>query len=477
MAVDKLVDSTQLNSDLTSVANAIREKTGGTSSLAFPSGYVTAINSIPIYSTKSVEKNLTKVTISNSASTVISNNEYYAELTPDSGYFISSVTVQMGGTNITSQAFSGVGDGFSVTTNLLHYYIKNIVSTRSSFKAELLKEPGIVSISEQVKITMGGMDVSNYYSSGVINIQNVTGDIVITAVATVADVSSISAMFMQGSNMVLSTDSLDTLRQYLTVTATYSNGATSVVTDYTLSGTLTAGESTVTVSYSGKTTTFTVDVTAWASGYTKFDYIYNNVNLTDIANDNISLGLSATYCDPQSYEHILDMELESYYGNNLSSGIYGLRPSTGSAGSAAGLCAWVDSSSSGTDKIAFGYNGVDSGYTIPFTRGTRRQIKLNSGNIYINGTVAYTASGTYTSFSGENIKAFGVHTVSNNGDASSHAKIRFYRITISNISSGQKVADLIPCKNSSSKPGFYDTVRQTFYSATNYTKYTCANEA
>lgn len=47
MAVDKLVDSTQLDTDLTSVANAIRTKGGTSASLAFPSEFVTAIGNIP----------------------------------------------------------------------------------------------------------------------------------------------------------------------------------------------------------------------------------------------------------------------------------------------------------------------------------------------------------------------------------------------------------------------------------------------
>ena len=47
MSVDKLVDSTQLDADLTSVANAIRTKGGTSASLSFPSGFVSAINSIP----------------------------------------------------------------------------------------------------------------------------------------------------------------------------------------------------------------------------------------------------------------------------------------------------------------------------------------------------------------------------------------------------------------------------------------------
>ena len=46
MALDKVVDSTQLDADLTSVANAIRDKSGGSAQLAFPSGFVSEINNI-----------------------------------------------------------------------------------------------------------------------------------------------------------------------------------------------------------------------------------------------------------------------------------------------------------------------------------------------------------------------------------------------------------------------------------------------
>lgn len=47
MTVDKLVDSTQLDTDLTSVANAIRTKGGTSASLAFPADFVSAIAAIP----------------------------------------------------------------------------------------------------------------------------------------------------------------------------------------------------------------------------------------------------------------------------------------------------------------------------------------------------------------------------------------------------------------------------------------------
>ena len=76
------------------------------------------------------------------------------------------------------------------------------------------------------------------------------------------EVVSISAVFNQGSATIYTTDSLDVLRQYLVVTATYEDTSTMPVTTYTLSGTLTAGTSTITATYNGVTTTFTVTVTA-----------------------------------------------------------------------------------------------------------------------------------------------------------------------------------------------------------------------
>jgi hypothetical protein len=71
---------------------------------------------------------------------------------------------------------------------------------------------------------------------------------------------SISAVFTQGDNVIYDTDTLNTLKQYLVVTAAMTDSTTRTVTDYTLSGTLTVGTSTITVSYGGKTTTFNVTV-------------------------------------------------------------------------------------------------------------------------------------------------------------------------------------------------------------------------
>ena len=77
------------------------------------------------------------------------------------------------------------------------------------------------------------------------------------------NVASISAVYTQ-SGTVYNSDSLDSLKPDLVVTATYTDSSTATVdaADYTLSGALTVGTSTITVSYGGKTATFSVTVTS-----------------------------------------------------------------------------------------------------------------------------------------------------------------------------------------------------------------------
>lgn len=139
-----------------------------------------------------------------------------------------------------------------------------VVYEGESYNATITADPGYTLAGATVSVTMGGETVHGAYSNGEIAIASVTGAIVITITA-VSLVSSISAVFTQGSAVVSSDDELDSLRPYLEVTATYSDTTTDVVSDYTLSGTLESGTSTVTVSYGGETDTFTVDVaiTGW----------------------------------------------------------------------------------------------------------------------------------------------------------------------------------------------------------------------
>lgn len=92
-----------------------------------------------------------------------------------------------------------------------------------------------------------------------------------TFAVTVVGLVSISAVYTQ-SGTVYDTDSLDDLKADLVVTANYSDSSTQTITDYTLSGTLAEGTSTITVSYGGKTTTFNVTVSE-----RQYEYITNGL--------------------------------------------------------------------------------------------------------------------------------------------------------------------------------------------------------
>lgn len=104
-------------------------------------------------------------------------------------------------------------------------------------------------------------------------------------------IDHIAAVYTQ-SGTVYDTDSLDSLKADLVVTAFYLGGGSKTVTTYTLSGTLTAGTSTITVSYGGKTTTFTVTVTA-SSGTSDMNGWTDGVpytNLTIVENEYFKAG-------------------------------------------------------------------------------------------------------------------------------------------------------------------------------------------
>lgn len=186
-------------------------------------------------------------------------------------------------------ALYGSATTYSITNTLTSVTNSNAATTiveDSSYTATLscAADYEITSVS----VTMGGTDVTNTaYSSGTISIANVTGNIVITAVATqrAVTLSSIDAVFSQGQTVIYNTDSLDTLKQYLVVTANWDDSTTSTVasSDYTLSGSLTVGTSTITVSYGGKSDTFTVTVTEYVDPRT----LLYNWDLTDSLTDKV----------------------------------------------------------------------------------------------------------------------------------------------------------------------------------------------
>lgn len=198
------------------------------------------------------------------------------EVLADEDYTLSG-TLTVGTATITA-TYEGETDTFNVTVTqyVPHYAIvNNLTHVQSSNPTVSVEENDSFATSlgvqigyamQSVSITMGGVDItSSAYDEDTraISIAAVTGNVVITAVAAEVP-SSITAVFTQGSATIWDTDTLDSLKQYLAVTANYSGGTSETVpgTDYTLSGTLTSGTSTITVTYLGVTTTFTVTVSS-----------------------------------------------------------------------------------------------------------------------------------------------------------------------------------------------------------------------
>lgn len=130
MAIDKLVDSAQLNADLTSVANAIRARSGGSGSLSFPAGFVSEIGNIPTGGEVSGTKQITinqngtvtenvasyanaEITVNVSGGSGESDWDAYAQGTWPSGDAVLSDSI----TSLTVSNFKGLTNLTSIVAN------------------------------------------------------------------------------------------------------------------------------------------------------------------------------------------------------------------------------------------------------------------------------------------------------------------------------------------------------------------------
>ena len=135
---------------------------------------------------------------------------------------------------------------------------------------------------------------------------------------------SISAVYTQG--IVYPEDSLDVLKSSLVITGTYDDTSTATITEYTLSGTLAVGSSTVTVTVDNITTTFTVDVYGFKP--MRCVTMRGSVGSNAYTDDNNSRCLSL--CDVGSHK-LKDSHgtLLSYYPVPIRSGVSVLKVSVG----------------------------------------------------------------------------------------------------------------------------------------------------
>ncbi len=205
---------------------------------------------------------------------------------------------------------------------------------------------------------------------------------------TQATLSSISAVYTQ-SGTVYDTDSLDSLKSDLVVTATWSNQTTSTVAsaDYTLSGTLTEGTSTVTVSYAGKTTTFTVTVTEYVDAI-NVTYTQGSLGAPNTDSNRVSGVINSTlHFDTETLEITVPSGYELFP--------FGIKPSQ-------------DSAKTGTryvSNVLYAYCQSDSGYVAKESdTSLDGTLNCNGSNLWNNssagwntGTVtySYTKSGEY----------------------------------------------------------------------------------
>lgn len=278
-----------------------------------------------------------------------------------------------------------------------------------------------------------------------------------------ADLVSISAVYTQ-SGTVYDTDTLDSLKANLVVTAHMSDQTTRTVTEYTLSGTLTEGTSTITVTYGGKTTTFTVTVTE-VPPYTFYDYLQGDGNAY------INTGLLASTYFTLDYDHEIKA---ARYNAGTTKAIYGARQQWGT-NNAREL--WWNDSAYGVNFCASSTTAVAdaSSKEVPITVKTTRDKKIlrdgvevsytagNIGNITHTGSITLFAE--CTGGEGSGYKAI----ADTNAYAGAYSACRIYYFKVWDAN-GDLVADIKPAlRISDNAIGMYDSVRNVFLENANDT--------
>lgn len=272
-----------------------------------------------------------------------------------------------------------------------------------------------------------------------------------------ANLSSITCVYTQ-SGTVYTTDTLDDLKADLVVTAHYDDSSTATITSYTLSGSLTVGTSTITVSYGGKTCTFTVNVTYKAelpTGYTELEYTartsrndykgFVDTGFQLNGTDDVSIDIGCMLTDTVQY--------------NSGGYFFGCRQTSSNNTVGYGLYvnqAMTDIGTFDGTSCLIEPNGGSSIKDIKYDLVTT---KTTTGMTLTDGTNSQTTTDTPRAMA-SNLYLFGiVHYNDNASSVPINGRIYYLRITEGNT---LKV-NLIPAKRTSDNAiGFYDVVRETF---------------
>lgn len=137
--------------------------------------------------TKSITNNLTGCTTSNSATSVAVNESYLATITPSSGYTLTTLTVTMGGVDITSTAVSGSTISIaSVTGDVVITAFAEAQASYTNLVRTSIDRDG--SVYNGVGYLDGKYMSGGVPSSGADSNATITGYIAINSVSTTGDV-------------------------------------------------------------------------------------------------------------------------------------------------------------------------------------------------------------------------------------------------------------------------------------------------
>ena len=192
---------------------------------------------------RSITYELSNVTLNNTIASVEYNGTYTTKLSCESGYVVDSITVTMGGEDITETAYDretgtitidavtgnvtitalAVYTVYTVTNALTNSINSNVAISAvhgSSYNATVSAEIGYE--LESVTVTMGGKDITETaYSDGAITIAKVTGNVVVTAVSTESAVQPVYVLYnyhLDGTNGFSETvDVLNNLKNDFTI--------------------------------------------------------------------------------------------------------------------------------------------------------------------------------------------------------------------------------------------------------------------
>ena len=279
-------------------------------------------------------------------------------------------------------------------------------------------------------------------------------------------------------HVVLVSDSLASLKDYLTVTYyedISSSGTVLQSSQYTLSGTLSSGSTSVRVSYNNVSTTFAVNVLGLAvpNNYTRKDYL----KIVDGSGDSASVPSAgwirvATGQNLNALSYCLQACVES--GHSGSTALFGGRSASGNTSS---IAVYYNETSHG---VAGHTHGTDSSWVLDnsISNGQVADIALINGSaspseISVNGQTANIAWANTNNISA--LLTYLSNPTPSDSSTYMHRHIRLGNFEIKDIN-GDTLKYLVPVvRNSDNVIGVYDCVSGTFYTASTASYATVGN--